>query len=67
MCVIGKENYWIKTYDAQQNLTYVENYHYDKLKPKIIKCLNCFPDPKFIQPSLHFLHQGIWKPILSGR
>ena len=32
MCVLGKENYWI---------TYVENYHYDKLKQKIIKCLNC--------------------------
>ena len=32
---------------------------------KIVKCLICFPNPKFIQLSLHFLHQGIWKPILG--
>ena len=33
MCVLGKENYWIKN---PQNLTYVENCHDEKLKQKII-------------------------------
>ena len=27
-------------------------------------CLNCFPNSKIVPPSLHFLRQGIWKPIL---
>ena len=28
---------------------------------------NLFSQPKIIQPSLQFLHQGICKPILFGR
>ena len=32
-----------------------------------MKCLICFSNPKIIQPSLHFPHQAIWKPILCGR
>ena len=39
---------------------------HEKLKQQIIKCLNCFPNSKIVQPSLHFLRQGIWKPILCG-
>ena len=27
---------------------------------------NLFSQPKIIQPSLHFLHQGIRKPIFCG-
>ena len=27
---------------------------------------NLFSQPKIIQPSLHFLHHGICKPILCG-
>ena len=41
-----------------------EKCHHEKLKQQIIKCLNCFPNSKSVQPSLHYLRQGIWKPIL---
>ena len=34
MCLLGK--LLDKTHDAQQNLRYVENCHYDKLKQKIV-------------------------------
>ena len=57
MCVLGKENYWIKTTMHKKS----HKYH-EKLKQKIIKCLICFPNRKIILPSLHFLHQGIAKP-----
>ena len=44
-----------------------EKCHHEKLKQQIIKCLNCFPNSKIVQPSLHFLRKGIWKPILCGQ
>ena len=34
-----------------------EKCHHEKLKQQIIKCLNCFPNSKIVQPSLHFLCQ----------
>ena len=66
MCVLGKENYCIKTHDDYQNLPYAEKCQYEKLKQKIIECLICFPNLKIIQTSLHFLHEGIWKSVLCG-
>ena len=44
-----------------------ETCHHEKLKQQIIKCLNCFPNSEIVQPSLHFLRQGIWKPIILGK
>ena len=45
-----------------------EKCYHEKLKQQIIKCLNCFPNSKIVQPSLlHFFRQGIWKPILCGQ
>ena len=41
-----------------------EKCHDEKLEKQIIKCLNCFSNSEIIQPSLHFLRQGIWKPII---
>ena len=41
-----------------------EKCRHKNLKQQIIKCLNCFPNSKIVQPSLHFLCQGICKPIL---
>ena len=57
MCVLGKENYCIKTH-KYQNITYVEKCQYEKLKQKINECLICFSNLKIIQTSLHFLHKG---------
>ena len=44
-----------------------EKCHHEKLKQQTIKCLNCFPNSKIVQPFFHFLRQGIWKPILCGQ
>ena len=44
-----------------------ETRHHEKLKQQIIKCLNCFPNSEIVQPYLHFLRQGIWKPIILGK
>ena len=30
----------------KKKLTYVDKYHHEKLKQKIIKCLICFPNLK---------------------
>ena len=37
-----------------------ETCHHEKLKQQIIKY---FPNSDIVQPYLHFLRQGIWKPI----
>ena len=65
MCVSGKEKLLDKNRQCiTKSRSYVEKCHYEKLKK--INGLNCFSNSKIIQPSLFFLYQSIWKPILCG-